>query len=244
MVDNVIDGIYAHINRINPESLSKEAKLYLKTLRESLKSRQTIDKSIGNLLARTIIKYHNDTGEDIVPLLLELVTVSYYAIDPLRAYVPALTHYLLLGELFSALTVTREEQELITIAEQIIIGIFTNPIFEFDYRERAQVVRNIYQVQGYMRMLSFHTGRFRQMLPLIEQALLSGLEQALEICNVTTEEQQAALSAKDHRGSRFWGRCLFYLHGAWPMFNINSSTILSWINKRTGIELWPIKEQY
>lgn len=244
MVDNVIDGIYAQINRINPETLSKEAKLYLKLLRELLKARQTIDKSIGNLLARTIIKYHNDTGEDIVPLLLELITVSYYAIDPLRTYAPALTHFLILGELFSALTINREEAELATIAEQIVIGVFTNPIFEFDYRERAQLVKIIYRVQGYMRMLSFHTGRFRQMLPVIDNALHTGLEQALEICNVTTEEQQAALNTKNYRWSRLWGRCSFYVHGAWPMFNINSSTILSWINKRTGIELWPIKDQF
>lgn len=244
MVDNVIDGIYAHINRINPETLSKEAKLYLKTLREALKARQTIDKSIGNLLARTIIKYHNDTGEDIMPLLVELITVSYYAIDPLRAYIPALTHYILLGEIFSAMTITRDETELTTIVEQIVIGIFTNPIFEFDYRERTQVVRIMYQVQGYIRMLSFHTGRFRKLIPLIEKALVSGIEQSMEICNVTTEEQQAAVLVKNYRWAKFWGRCLFYLHAAWPMFNINSSTILAWINKRTGIELWPIKEQY
>ena len=244
MVDNVVDGIYAHINRINPESLSTEAKVYLKLLREVLKARQTIDKSVGNLLARTIIRFHNEKGESIIPLLVELTTVSYYGIDPFRQYVPQMTHYLLLGTLFSALTITRDAAELALIAEQVLVGIFTNPIFEFDYRERQQITRQIYQIQGYMRMLSIHTGRFAQMLQTINQALATGLEQSLDICNVTAEELQYATD-RHHFGASIWlGRLQFYAHLAWPMFNINSSTILSWINKKTGIELWPIKEQY
>ena len=240
MVDNVIGGIYANVSKINPETLSAEGKLFLRQYRESLQTNHSIDKNIGNLIAHTIIKYHNDKGEDIIPLVLEMITVAFYAIDPYRKLVMDVAQYLLLGTIFAVLTISEDTEEITLIIEQLMVGIFTNPIYEFDAAERLKLVRLTYQMEAYISTLNFYSGKFSGYIRLINDALRQGLEEGLEICNASAEELLIAQSPRQHFGERWIGRLKFYLNLAWPMFNLNANLIIRWINKKTGIELWPV----
>ncbi|MDR1998021.1 MAG: hypothetical protein LBQ83_06835 [Candidatus Margulisbacteria bacterium] len=240
MVDNVVAGIYANISKINPETLSAEGKLFLRQYRESLQERRSVDKSSGNLVARTIIRYHNDKGEDIKPLLLEMVTVAFYALDPYRRLAIDAAQYLLLGAIFAVLTISEDETEIEETIEQLMIGIFTNPIYEFDAAERLRLIRLTSQIEAYIATLNFYSGKFGRYIRLISAALRRGLEEALEICNAGAEELLSVRENKGHFWDRWVGRCKFYLNLGWPMFNLNANLIIRWLNKKTGIELWPV----
>ncbi|MDR2430938.1 MAG: hypothetical protein LBD99_01595 [Candidatus Margulisbacteria bacterium] len=240
MVDNVVGGIYANISKINPETLSADGKLFLRQYRELLQAQHSIDKNAGNLIAKTIINYHKDKGEDIIPLLLEMITVAFYAIDPYRKLAADAAQYLLLGAIFAVLTISEDETEISAVVEQLMVGIFTNPIYEFDAAERLKLIRLAYQLDGYISTLNFYSGKFSRYLRLINTALRSGLEEGLEICGAGAEEIAAAKENKKHFLDRWIGRIKFYLNLAWPMFNLNASLIIRWINKKTGIELWPV----
>jgi len=240
MVDSVIGGIYANISKINPETLSAEGKLFLRQYRESLQTSRSIDKNIGNLVARTIIKYHNDKGEDIIPLVLEMITVAFYAIEPYRKLALDAAQYLILGVIFAVLTISENTEEIALIIEQLMVGIFTNPIYEFDAAERLKLTRLAYQMEAYISTLNFYSGKFGSYIRLINDALRQGLADGLEICNAGAEEILTAQSPKQHFGDRCIGRLKFYLNLAWPMFNLNANLIIRWINKKTGIELWPV----
>ena len=242
MVDNVVGGIYANISRINPETLSAEGKLFLKQYRENLQAHGSIDKNTGNLVARTIIRYHNDKGEDINPLILEMITVGFYAIEPFRKLAINVAEYLLLGVIFAVLTISDDEAEIEQVIEQLMIGIFTNPIYEFDYLERLRLIRLVYQIDTYITTLNFYSGKFGKYIRLINSALRQGLVEGLEICNAGSDEIAAAQEAKRYWVDRWLGRLRFYLNLAWPMFDINSNLIIRWLNRKTGIELWPVKD--
>ena len=108
MVDNLVSGIYANISKINPETLSPEGKLFLRSCRETLQENRAIDKNIGNLIATTLIKFHNDRGEDLTQLLLELITISFHVIEPYRKYALDVAEYLLLGAIFAVLASTED----------------------------------------------------------------------------------------------------------------------------------------
>jgi hypothetical protein len=241
MVDNMINGIYGNITRINPETLSAEAKYFMRSLREDLKQRLSIDKNLGNLVAKTLIKYHNDKGEQILPLVVELITVSFFVTERLRKLAIKVSEYLILGTIFATLTITEEEKEIADIIEQLIVAIYTNPIYEFDYKERASLTKTIYQTIGYIEILDKFAHSFTAYLPLIKRSLLEGLEQSLEICNVTAEELNNSKNEKLFQLDLFWGKLKFFINFAWPMFNLNLNSVVKWINKKTGIEIWPLE---
>ena len=44
-----------------------------------------------------------------------------------------------MGTIFASLTITEDESEIATIIEQLMVAIFTNPVYEFDYRERNAI---------------------------------------------------------------------------------------------------------
>jgi hypothetical protein len=240
MVDNFISGIYTNISRINPDTISAEAKLFLKNFREEIKLRRSIDKSLGNLIAKTLIGYHNDKGESIIPLVVELTTVAYFAIGSYREFALDVTEFIIMGTIFGVLTITTDEKEITDVIEQLMVGILTNPIFEFDPGERKKIASLVYQVDAYLGTLNFFSGRFTHYHPLIRAALLSGLSQALEICNATAEEINAGQDQRKYFLDRMLGRFKFYVYLFWPMFNITSNTMIKWLNKKTGIEIWPI----
>ncbi|GBR75726.1 hypothetical protein NO2_0374 [Candidatus Termititenax persephonae] len=235
MVDSLVGGIYANINKINPETLSAEGKLFLRQYRENLQLSRAIDKNAGNLLAKTISKYHNDKGEDVIPLILELTTVAFHAIEPHRKYAVHVAEYLLLGTIFAALVITEDEAEIKLIVEQTLIGIFTNPIYEFTPTERRKISGLVYQVEAYFAALSFWSRRFGKYKNLIRTALRGGLTEGLEIANAGAEELAAAQQLRQFFWSRCWGRLKFYFNLFWPLFDLNANALLRWVNKTAGI---------
>ena len=241
MVDNFIDGGYSGGTRINPETLSPTARGFLKSLRESLREHKRIDKNLGNLLVKTLIKYHNDTGESLIPLITELVTVSFFVINPYRQYAPKVAEFLIFGAIFSILTISTEETDIIDLIEQTIIAILTNPIYEFNPQERHTIAGITNRISGYLETLNKFSNRFTGYLAMIDHALQEGLIEALEICNVPAEEINQAKNPNKYFLQHLSGVLYFGLYMAWPMFNITSSGMLKILNSKTGIEVWPEK---
>lgn len=242
MVDNLIDGVYANVTRINPETLSPYARSFMKSFREDIKQYRTIDKNLGNLLVKTILKYHNDTGESLMPLITELSTVAFFVIERHRRYYLKVIEYILLGLIFGILTVTDDRQEINDFIQQGILAVLTNPIFEFTAEERLNVTKTAARVIGYIKMLNFFTHRFTNYLPLIKSALTDGLVQALEICGASQDEINAIKDNQYGLLNEFWGKTKFFLNFAWPMFNVNTHSLIRWLNKKFGIEFWPEKD--
>jgi hypothetical protein len=162
-------------------------------------------------------------------------------ISSFRKYVFAVTEFLILGTIFAVLTITEDEKEIAEVIEQLLVAIYTNPIFEFNEQERLGVARITYQIKSYIGMLNFYARRFTNYLPLLKSSLQEGLTQGLEICNVSADELHYAQNPKNFFMDRLLGRLKFYFYLCWPMFNITSNTILRWLNSRTGIEIWPVK---
>ncbi|GBR73613.1 hypothetical protein NO1_0957 [Candidatus Termititenax aidoneus] len=241
MVDNLVGGIYANVSKINPETLSPEGKLFLRRYRESLQENQAIDKNIGNLIATTLIKFHKDKGEDITKLLLELITIGFHAIEPYRKYALPVAEYLLLGAVFAVLAITEDETEIQTVIEQLMVGIFTNPIYEFDLDERLKLSALIHQVGAYIGTLSFWSRQYGRHTRLIKTALQQGLIEGLEICNAGGDELLAAREPKHYALARWKGRLQFYFNLLWPLFDLNANIIIRWLNKTTGLEIWPVE---
>lgn len=244
MVDNIIDGVYANVTRINPETLSATARSFLKSLRESIREHQKIDKRLGNLIVKTLIKYHNDTGESLIPRIAELATVSFFVTHPYRHYAPKTAEFLILGAIFAVLTVSDQEEEITDLIQQTIVAIMTNPIYEFTAQERKTIVAIIYRINGYLATLNKFANRFTGYLGVIDQALREGLKEALEICNVPTEEINFSLEEKNFILHKLSGILYFGLYLAWPMFNITSSALAKWLNSKTGLEVWPAKKEH
>ncbi len=243
MVNNFIDGIYASVTRINPETLSLSGRAFLKALREDIKNRRTIDKNLGNLIVKHLIKYHNDTGESLLPLLTEMVTISFFAIDPHRKYFIKVTEFVIFGAIFTALTITDENNEINDLIIQTMIAILTNPIYEFTAVERVHVARLVMRIEGYLKVLNRFTHRFTEQLPLIDKSLEEGLVQGLEICNATADEINNA-SSKKYTWDFWLGGVYFILYLCWPMFNITTHVFIKWLNSKTGIEIWPEKTEH
>lgn len=239
MVDNLIDGVYANVTRINPETLSVYARTFLKTFREEIKQSRTIDKNLGNLIVKTIIKYHNDTGESLIPLMTELTTVSFFVIEGYRRFYNRVVEYLLLGTIFGVLTVIEDKEEIKDIIEQTVLAILTNPIFEFTSLERLNIAKISLATEGYIEMLDKLTHRFAAHLPLIRESLKEGMIQALEICNASQDEINMLKNDMYSKGNNLWGRVKFFLNFAWPKFNVNFNSTMRWLNNKTGIEFWP-----
>lgn len=244
MVDNIIDGVYANVSRINPETLSPTARGFLKALRESIREHQKIDKRLGNLVVKTLIKYHNDTGESLIPRITELVTVAFFVTSPYRHYAPKIAEFVILGAIFAVLTISDSDEEIIDLIQQTIVAIMTNPIYEFTSQERQAIGAVIYRVNGYLATLNKFSNRFTGYLGLIEQALHEGLKEALEICNAPAEEINHALDNKKFVLHQLSGVLFFGIYLAWPMFNITSSALAKWINSKTGLEVWPQKKEH
>lgn len=243
MVDNIIDGVYANVTRINPETLSPYARSFMKSFREDIKQYLAIDKNLGNLLVKTILKYHNDTGESLMPLITELSTVSFFVIEKYRKYYLKVVEYILLGIIFGILTVTDDEQEIGDLIQQSILAVLTNPIFEFSAEERLSITKTAVGIIGYIKMLNFFTHRFTDYLPLIKSAVSEGLVQALEICGAGQDEINAVKDDQYALLNEAWGKTKFFINVAWPMFNINIHSLIRWLNKKSGIEFWPEKER-
>lgn len=244
MVDNLIDGVYANVTRINPETLSPVARGFLKSFRENLREHKRIDKNLANLLVKTLIKYHNDTGESLIPKITELSTVAFFVIHPYRDYAIKVAEFIIFGAIFSILTISDQEPEITDLIEQTIISIMTNPIYEFTAQERLAIIGLLGRISGYLQTLDKFSNRFTAYLPLINKSLREGMVQALEICNASAEEINYVKDEKKHLFEKILGSVFFVLYLAWPMFNITSSGIIKWLNSKTGIELWPQKNDH
>lgn len=239
MVDNMINGIFSQVSKINTETLSPETRKFLKDFREDLKKRKSIDKELGNKIVKTLIKYHNDTGELIQPLLVEMITASFYAIEPYRKYSKYIAEFFMLSSIFTVLTITDNEDEIADLIEQTIIAILTNPIYEFTYHERKQLINLIAQTNGYLAVLNFYTRTFGKYLNLLDKVMQEGFSTGLELCNASKVEFEE-IQNKNHL-YRLKGMLKFLLNLGWPIMNLSKESILKSVEKRTGIRIWPVK---
>jgi hypothetical protein len=242
MVSNIIDGIFGNPSRINPESLSLEAKAYLKTIREDIQNRNSIDKTLSTIAAQTILRYFQEYGESPLALLPELTTVSYYVIGGFRQYIANVTFYFILGVTHGLLRVCNDRRELADCLDQLLVAVFTNPIFEFTVSERDTVVGMVHQVRAYLSTIQFYSGQYGELLDAASAALLEGMKNGLEICNAPIDEIQSCAVEKAYVADRWLGALRFYSNLCWPIWNITAMNIVLWIKRKTGIELWPVED--
>jgi hypothetical protein len=241
MVSNIIDGIFGNTNRINPESLSLEAKTYLKKIREDIKNRNSIDKVMSSIAAETLLQYFQEYGESPLALLPELTTVSYYVIGGFRQYIAQVSFYFILGVTHGLLLICTDQQELADCIDQLMVAVFTNPIFEFTVDERDTVIGMVHQVRTYLGTVQGYSGRYGTLLPTALSALLEGMKNGLEICNAPIDEIQSCVVEKTYTADRWLGRFRFYTNLCWPIWNITAMGFVRWVKRTTGIELWPVE---
>jgi len=238
MVDSMINGIYSQVSKINTETLSKEARIFLKEFREDLKNRKVIDKELGNRVVKTVVKYHYDTGDLVQPLIVELITVAFHAIEPYRKLFKHIVEYFILASIFAILTITDDTKEIENTIEQVMIAVFTNPIYEFNPHERKQIINITNEAKGYLNILNFFTKKFTSHLKMIDNSLKEGLHASLELCNATTEE--FALINKENHAAKGIGTLKFFLNLGWPIMNINRRSAIKWFEGKTGFKVWPL----
>jgi len=239
MVDNLVNGIFSKVSRINSESLSPEARTFFKQFKEDLVLKHSIDKSLGNLVVKTIIKFHQDKGDSPDALIAELVTVAFHAIEPHRKYAIQVAEYFILSTIFAFLTITEDSKELGNLIEQTIVSVMTNPIYEFDQKERSQLISIIDQVNGYIAILNRFTKTFTSYLPTINSHLREGMRSGLELCNANSSEY--LLLSNTNRIQFVYGSIKFFLRLGWPLYNFSRNSILKWINKKIGFDIWPTR---
>jgi len=227
------NGVFSNVRRINPETLSPEARAFLREIRNNLRQKKRITTDVSKLVAKTIIKFHYDKGEKIEPLIVEMVTVSVFVISPLWKYIPQMVFFFLLGVIYGIYSITENQEELNESVTQTILAYFTNPIYEFGVKERKKTAEAIFRVGGYLSTANYFSDPERR-LPALDAVLSSALEDGMSVCDASIEETKYLRSSLSSY-QRFIGRLMFFKTFGWPLLDLDSRRMREKLKEKTGI---------
>jgi len=192
-----INGVVANVNRINLETLSADARVFLRDFRTLLREKKSINTEVSRLVAQSIIKYHNKTGEDIEPFIVEIVTAAIFAISPLWQFIPKLATYFILGITYGLFSITEDKEEIKSGVEQAIVAFFTNPVYEFSTKDRKKFAEAVLQVDGYINMANLYSATNKKIF-FLSKSLITAIEDGYSIC------QASQVELKHFKGLNYW----------------------------------------
>ncbi len=232
-MDNQINGIVANVRRINPETLTPEARAFLRNIRAILKEKKSINTNISKLVARTIIRFHYDKGESINPLIVEMATVGMFVISPLWRYIPQMVSYFLIGIVYGCFSITENHEEIQTSVAQAIMAFYTNPIYEFGVKERRRAAEAVFRLEGYLMQANTFSEDSRK-IKFLKTTLRQSLEDGFAVCEAGAEETKY-LNSSLGSYQRFIGQLLFFKNFCWPLLDLSSEKVLQTIKAKTKI---------